>query len=326
MTSRPVIGYYAHHQGRGHLTRAGAVIAELDADVTVLSSAAYDGPGGSVTLPLDEQTPSGRSDAGGVLHWAPLCSSGLRSRMAAISAWIEQARPDAMVVDVSVEVALLARLHGVPTVVVAMPGERADAPHQLAYGAADAIIACWPRALYAPGWLTAHDDRTTYVGGVSQLDGRAAARPQIGDAQTVVVLGSRGGDGITADAVAAAAAATPEWRWIPVGTADAPWVADPLDVLSGAGVVVTAAGQSAVADVASVGRPAIVICEDRPYGEQRATGASLKAAALATVLDHWPDPEQWPGLLCGVPRGEWARWETRGAAQRTAAVIERVAG
>ena len=51
-----------------------------------------------------------------------------------------------MVVDVSVEVAILVRLLGVPVVVMAMPGDRIDAPHDLVYQAADHILAAWPES------------------------------------------------------------------------------------------------------------------------------------------------------------------------------------
>lgn len=44
--------------------------------------------------------------------------------MAQLSGWIASERPRLLVVDVSVEVALLTVLCGVPTVVVAMPGTR----------------------------------------------------------------------------------------------------------------------------------------------------------------------------------------------------------
>ena len=54
------------------------------------------------------------------------------------------------VIDVSVEVATLLRLLGVPVVVVAMPGERVDAPHTLVYQLADHILAAWPQDLYVP--------------------------------------------------------------------------------------------------------------------------------------------------------------------------------
>src|SRR3712207_8569721 len=53
------------------------------------------------------------------------------------------ARPDVLVVDVSVEVALLARLLGVPVVLVAQRGRRDDDPHRRAYAAAAAVAAPW---------------------------------------------------------------------------------------------------------------------------------------------------------------------------------------
>ena len=70
----------------------------------------------------------------------PYAHDGLRSRMAALSAWIADTRPDAMVVDVSVEVALLARLHGVPVLTMAQPGRRDDRPHTLGYAISEQIL------------------------------------------------------------------------------------------------------------------------------------------------------------------------------------------
>ena len=61
--------------------------------------------------------------------------------MALIARWIDETRPVAIVVDVSVEVALFVRLLGVPVIVMAMPGERIDGPHALVHQIADHIIA-----------------------------------------------------------------------------------------------------------------------------------------------------------------------------------------
>src|SRR5690606_17408057 len=82
--------------------------------------------------------------AHGLLHWVPLGHAGLRSRMAAVSDWIARARPGLLVSDVSVEVALLGRLHGVSVVTVALPGVRDDPAHALGYGVSSAFIAAWP--------------------------------------------------------------------------------------------------------------------------------------------------------------------------------------
>ncbi|PRC49480.1 hypothetical protein C6A85_74500, partial [Mycobacterium sp. ITM-2017-0098] len=111
--------------------------------------------------------------AHGALHWAPHHDIGLRRRMACIAQWVADVSPAAAVVDVSVEVATFLRLLGVPVIVVAMPGERIDPPHQMVYHLADHIIAAWPQALYQPSWLCPYTDKTSYVGGISRFDGRA---------------------------------------------------------------------------------------------------------------------------------------------------------
>lgn len=336
MSARPVIGYYAHHHGRGHLTRAEAIIARLEADVTILSSAEYAGSARHLPLPLDDGDRESRPDAGGALHWAPLGSAGLRERMARITAWIEEARPAAFVVDVSVEVTMLARLCGVPTVVMAMPGDRSDPPHQLAYHVADRIVAAWPRELYEPSWLRAHADRVAYVGGISRFDGRAGPAPgdagatEIDGRKQVVVLGGRGGTSMTREVVEQAAAEAPDWQWSALGVAGAPWVDDPLAAMAAADVVVSAAGQSSIADLAVARRPAVVLCEERPFGEQLATGAAVERGGLATVLRSLPAPHEWPGLLDSAvdTRGagsRWERWQVAGAAERAASAILKVA-
>ncbi len=93
-----------------------------------------------------DDDPEGTGDvtAGGALHWAPPGHAGLRERMAQLAAWIVTYAPRLLVVDVSVEVAVLARTMGVPTIVMGMPGAREDYAHQLGYRLADAIIAPWP--------------------------------------------------------------------------------------------------------------------------------------------------------------------------------------
>ncbi|QGA07532.1 hypothetical protein [Nocardioides sp. dk884] len=142
-----MIGYYVHHQGRGHLHRALAVQQALDEPVTVLSSLAppTGHPGDWVHLDRDDLGIEPREPtAGGRLHWVPVGDDGLAARMQQLSAWLATARPRLLVSDVSVEVALLARLHGVPVVGVVLPGRRDDAAHLLGFDVADRLVAMWP--------------------------------------------------------------------------------------------------------------------------------------------------------------------------------------
>lgn len=315
-----MIGWYVHHVGAGHLTRARAIAAHLRTDVTGLSSLPRpEGwTGDWVRLARDDARPptSVRDPtAGGTLHWVPEHDDGLRARTAAVVAWVAAARPELLVVDVSVEVALTARLCGVPVVVVAMPGDRRDRAHATAYDLADHLLAPWPDGAHDGGWPQAWLDKTWHVGGLSRFDGRARThRLRAAAPPSVLVLWGRGGRSVTADDVRAAAQASAGWTWRTVGpeaTMDDVW-----EDLCAATVVVTHAGQNAVAEVAAAGRPAVVVAQPRPHEEQLATAAAVDRLGLAVGLSHWPDPGAWPALLAQAVRrgGDWTGWHAGGAA------------
>jgi hypothetical protein len=324
-----VIGYYVHHQGHGHRIRAASIAAAMRTPVTALSSAPIDATGFDAVVELARDDLGSRRDvsAQDLLHWAPLRDPGMRSRMARLAGWIDETDPAAIVVDVSVEVAVFARLLGVPVIVVAMPGLRDDSPHQLAYGIADAILAPWPRGICQPQWLHPYLHKTTFTGGISRFAGRARQEDPALRSDVLVITGS-GGSRISAQVVDACRAAYPDTTWRFAGGPDN-WLPDPWPSMCGAGVIVGNAGQNTVADLAVAARPAILIPEDRPFGEQLAIGEMLQSLELAAVTSQWPDLLCWPELRAAAAQTSperWSRWETAGAAQRAADVIEEVAG
>jgi len=323
-----MIGWYVHSHGSGHAQRLAAVTPHLRTPVTVLSSLPPrpDVPGDWVQLPDD--LPTGNDTdvtAGGTLHWAPRHHRGLLERAAEITRWVARARPALVVVDVSVEVAVLVRSLGVPVVVAAMRGERTDRAHATAYDLADALLAPWPADLPEP-WPSAWLDKTWHVGALSRLDDRPK-RPAPGGRRVAVLWGQGGSDVGLAD-VRAAERATPGWTWDVIGMPGGTWVADPWPVLQAADVVVTSAGQNALAEVAAAGRPAVVLPQERPYGEQRANAAALTRAGLAVVREAWPAAEQWSDLLtetAALDGGRWKQWSDGRGAARAAAVLDRAA-
>ncbi|MCC4908051.1 glycosyltransferase [Microbacterium sp. cx-59] len=268
--------------------------------------------------------------ANGRLHWVPLGVDGLRERAAVISAWIARAHPRVIVSDVSVEVALLARLHGVPVVTVALPGIRDDPAHALGFDISAAIIAAWPDE--AEGMVTGLSDaaaaRLHPVGAISRYPfGAGAGAPPAGTRRRALVLAGAGGDGFTPDAVAAARAATPGWEITHLGGSSGAWVADPRDAVRASDVVITHAGQNAIADVAAARRPAIVVPQARPHDEQAATGRVLAAGDWpAIVVPRLPDGG-WGDLLDAAHRLDgsvWRAWNDGGGAARAAEIITRV--
>ncbi len=322
-----MIGYYVHHVGAGHLHRARAVAQRTSSTVTGLSSLPRpaDWPGPWVLLARDDRSPvSLDPTAGGRLHWVPEGDAGLRRRMAAVSAWIDTAHPDVLISDVSVEVTLLARLHGIPVVSVVLPGHRGDRAHRNAFAVSSGLVATWPQeaADMVRGLAPTERRRLRCVGGLSRLPIDGHRRPSGG--RSVLVLSGRGGGHPTAAQLRAAAGDAPEWTWQCMG-GPGEWRDDPAAALSDADVVVIQAGESAVADVAARRRPAVVVPATRPFDEQLATSMALSRGGWPCVVLPAFRDTGWANVLeevAGLDGSRWDSWCDGHAADRMAEHID----
>ncbi|GLK80037.1 glycosyltransferase [Methylopila turkensis] len=304
------IGYYVHHHGEGHRRRAQAIAAQAPGRFTLIGTGVTGlfGPFEVLELPDDRSDggfsgEDGAADRPDALHYAPIDHSGVRDRMRLIAAWIAERRPALMVVDVSVEVAMLARLCATPTVYVRLAGARWDPAHLDAFRGAKALLAPFdPRceADDVPDWVRA---KTVYASGLGSF-------PPAGNRTDNVVLVAfgRGGSRITAQDIDEAARATPDRRWRVIGRVERPtqapsnldvagWVDDAADEIGVAAVVVGGAGDGVLAAVAAAERPFVCIPEDRPFAEQHAKAAALDRAGAAVVLSRWPSASAWPRVL-----------------------------
>ncbi len=325
------IGWYVHHHGRGHLTRFLAVRPWLHSPVTVFSTLErpLELPDETdwVSLPRDDEPVSGVDPrdadptARGLFHWAPVAHPGHRRRLTMIADACADGSFDAFVVDVSVEVTLWVRLLGIPTVVVAQPGDRTDLPHELAYRAADRILAPWAAGMIRSAALEPVRDRVVWVGGVSRFDGR---EPRVAGSagRAALVLGSVLPPA-SVDAIRAAAAEG--WDVSFAGADAATWRSDPWPLITASTVVVSAAGQNSVADLAAAGARAVVIPQPRPFAEQWTTARALHAAQLAVVRDD-SAASSFVSALEEASRmsPDWRAWRVAGAASRAARVVESV--
>jgi len=314
-----VIGYYVHHVGSGHLHRAQAIAQESRIPVVGLSSLPRpDGWVGEwVRLARDDQGPPDADvTAGGRLHWAPRDDDGLLSRTATLSSWIARRRPRLLVVDVSSEVAVLARLHGVPVVSMVLPGRRCDDAHLLGFGVSSALVAAWPATAteMLPGLPEIVARRVHHVGAISRFGVPSSRRPPIAGRRVTVLLG-RGGGAPSAAALHEAQRQSPSWEWTVLGAGADGWRVDPLPALLGADVIVCQAGQNAIAEVAAVRCPAVVIPAERPHDEQRVTARALVAGGWPVRIEEtfpasgWSERLEATRLLDGTAWSSWCDGE-----------------
>lgn len=326
-----MIAWYAHHQGAGHVTRATTVAALMSTDVVILSSGTRPASWPAdhwVQLPDDGGPGGADHTAAGVLHWAPLDHPAYRERMERIAQWVQGNRPALVVSDVSVEIALLVRLLGVPVVVTVMAGDRSDRPHVAAYDAASALVAAWPAEVggsIVTGWTSRWDAKTAFVGAFSRFDGRTVREPP--GQRHVTLLWGHGGDREVLADIQSAQANTLDWSWTVCDGAsseDAVW-----EHLQSADVVVLHGGQNALAEVAAARRSAIVLPQVRPHDEQVHLARGLERLGLGTPRLTWPAAAEWPELLTGAASsdpGRWSRWADGTGAQRYAARLDGLAG
>jgi hypothetical protein len=306
MNGRP-IGYYVHHHGAGHAKRARAIAGASVAKVVLIGT----GIGTEGVDLVDDRMAGGAFDGRDAarcrpeaLHYAPLDHEGVRSRVAAIARWIATERPALMVVDVSVEVAMLARLASVPVVYVRLNGDRSDPAHLESFRNAVGLLAPFHEQLDSatmPRWVR---EKTRYLPGIASapFSGLPIARDRV-----LVVIG-RGGPPGDGDVMAQAARCSRHLHWCVIGPCTHPrdppdnleirgWVTDPDAEIAQASVVIGAAGDGFLTSILAADRPFICIPEARPYDEQRATADRLGELGAAVVLTQWPEPERWPALI-----------------------------
>jgi predicted glycosyltransferase len=344
VAERVQLGYYVHHHGAGHAMRALAIARHLNCDVTLIGSQLPDVsmPTNVRTLPLPGDTAEGMHvESFPALHYAPLAVAGLRERMGLLADWMRQAWPCVLVVDVSVEVAMLARLFGVPCVYMRQHGLRSDPAHLQAYASASMLLAPYPapmESLDTPAWV---HDKTCHSGWISRYATHLAG---VGSERRgrVLVLVGQGGTAFSTQALAEIARACPAFEFRvagPLTHMDSPLPAnlhllgrlsDPLEQLLEAEIVVGSAGDNVLAEVASLGKRYIAIAEQRPFDEQRIQARQLDQLGVAIGLMELPRAVRWPELLQAARalpgQDGWRALVDREAARAAATAIERVLG
>ena len=330
--ARRPLGWFVHHQGRGHAERTLDLLRALPddrpVDVFCARPALFEGAPAHVRVhgipslfeATGRETPMDHVPQPDTVHCAPIGWPGIREAMGAMAAWMREADPALIVCDVSAEVAQLARLMSVPHVVSLQHGDRSDPGHRSALDGAAGVLAPFHEAIAQPDWDERWLARTHFAPGLGlrpAMPTRGEARARIGVAdreELVVVVSGAGGSGLPTAPLGVGARATPHARWIAIGKVAgdwhattggnlefAEWVDNPEDYIAAADLVVASTGNTTCAMVMAAGVPWVAVPEWRYFDEQLCKARALDAAGLAHFVPHLPSSAHaWKAALAAA--------------------------
>ncbi len=317
-------GYYAHHAGSGHTSRAGAILRDWEYPATLLSSYSvapkniigFD----YVHLPEDHahlgNYDQSLSPVSSCLHHAPLGVPDIRERMHIISDFFYNKNPALFISDVSAEMVQFARLCSVPSLAVRLTGHRDDPAHVQAFETCRAMLSPLAEIFESEKTSAAVRKKTFYTGGICRHRGKQmskkAARESLRLNQNefvVLVVNGLYGDGRGLSEIIALAQSDPQTTFMVLGKIkeindELPQnvrltglVPDTFPYLRAADIVIGSCGNNTLLETAYAARPYICLPEERPYAEQTTKAAVLEKYNMAVVRGSFPRPEEWKEIL-----------------------------
>jgi hypothetical protein len=298
------VGFYIHHHGSGHIMRAITIVKKMsNVEVTFLGSnlepykSMIPPSVKCIDLPLDVAIETDinaiEDNHPSCFHYAPLNIKGIQERNNLLTNFFLEASPLLFIVDVSAEIALFARLCGIPTILIRQTGNRLDPAHTFAYESAEVLIAPYAESM-SSGNEEVFRHKTYYSGGFSRYTGMPVLLNEVKG--TIAVLVGSGGTSINQHFLNMLAAQCSEWAIHVLGDilftdfTPAPnlilhgKIGDPIDLLASASIVIGNAGHNTVMEMADLNKRFICIPEIRPFDEQTEKAALLKVNNHATII------------------------------------------
>ncbi|MDN5249304.1 MAG: glycosyltransferase [Alphaproteobacteria bacterium] len=290
------IGYYIHHHGDGHRQRALAIASYAPEYFTLLGTnlAGNCDNFDYIDLEDDKVAPGYRRHNEYLVatHYTPIGVSSIKQLVQRITQWIAKTEPALIVVDVSVEIAMLARLCSTPTIYVRLTGNRLDTAHIEAFSNANALLCPYHRLLEAndtPDWII---KKSHFFSNLTQFYNKQKNQQKI----ITIVLGA-GGHDLSIDRLIEIARQLPLWQLEVIGPIDAKkttqplpknlklngWVKNPETYIQKANLVIGSSGDGLLANVISANKPYICLPQRRPFEEQWAKAKRLQEIGAAIV-------------------------------------------
>ncbi len=299
-----MIGYYAHSHGSGHCNYAQMFSRVFGDTMTVFTDRKYSFEDNVhvVRLP-NEDTDGTEFDRAAfpeprALHYAPLNLRKITERNCSLLDEIIRKDIKLLIVDVSVEIAMLARTSSVPYAYVRLHGNRSDIPHLNAYEGASFLLAYFPEEMEdrdTPKWIR---KKTVYLGFLSRymFGSEISQRPiefkRQGKPILLHISGFGGSlpldfSGLSSRydiySVGPGRIRSQHSQIVSIGV-----VKSTKPFIEHADVILAACGSNTISEILSLGKTFVAVPENRPYEEHEVAAKNLNRLAWATKLTDYP--------------------------------------
>lgn len=300
-----MIGYYAHSHGSGHCNYAHIFSKVFGEAMTIFTDREhrFDHRVDVVHLP-NEDTDGSEFDREDfpeprALHYAPVHLRKITERNRLLLDTILQKNIKLLIVDVSVEIAMLARISSVAYAYVRLHGERNDIAHLNAYEGASFLLAYYPEEMEDKDTLPWVREKTLYLGFLSQymFGAEFSEKPLEYKRSEKPILLHISGFGGSLPLDFSGLSNRYDLYSIGPGRVHCGYseimhigvVESTQAYIKYADVVIAACGSNTVAEIISLGRPFVAVPENRQYREQEIAAENLDRLGWATHRKNYED-------------------------------------
>jgi len=305
-----MIAYYAHDQGSGHCNYAQLLEDQFGKEMVTFTSSDFPFKSKDYVIYIPNEnaedttlnqelfkTPSS-------LHHSPVGSKKIGIRNYTMLREMIHHNVKLMVVDVSVEVAALARSCSIPYAYVRMFGERNDLPHRLAYEGAAFLLAYYPEELEqeeTPLWVR---EKTLYLGFFSKFkslsSGQKKSQHLSLDSSTyhISYLKGFGGKESETHDLELWLEEFPVHHIIAIGNFEnrlehprlsyTGVIDDISPYVQRSEFTIAACGSNLVSEMACLQARLVAVPEERPFNEQKSLANQLEQKGLCAIYDGNP--------------------------------------
>jgi hypothetical protein len=297
-----MLAYYAHQHGSGHSKFADLFAEIFKENQIILTSYDHNFSGNSKVIMLPNENPDGTAcETNQVappdyLHYSPVGQRSIQQRSLLLLRSLLENDTKLLIVDVSVEVAALARAASIPYAYVRLPGIRNDQGHLQAFKAATFLLAYFPESFEddsVPDWVK---NKTVYFDFLKGKKLSYSPDKDVDKIERMVVISGKGGNENLHKFLPVLLERFPYAQIKVLGEFKeqhsspkleyAGFVDQPEVEINKAQVVVANCGLNTVSELTGIPIPFIAIPEDRPFEEQKFMQRALVKLQLAV------DPEK----------------------------------